>query len=94
VADGNGLPIAVGIASGQLAECRLVRSVLSARFLEEVPQRRIGDKAYDSNQLDAERLAEYGIEMIAPHNPTHRKTQVDPFYATADAGRSNDSSRG
>jgi transposase len=75
VADGNGLPIAVGIASGQLAECRLVRSVLSARFLQEVPERLIGDKAYDSNQLDAELLADYGIEMIAPHNPTHRKTQ-------------------
>jgi transposase len=31
--------------------------------------------AYDSNPLDARLLAERGIEMIAPHNPT-RKTKT------------------
>jgi len=35
----------------------------------------IGDRAYDSNQLDAE-LAELGVDMIAPHHPKRRlKTQ-------------------
>jgi transposase len=36
--------------------------------------RLIGDKAYDSNKLDTA-LRKRGIEMIAPHNPTHAKTQ-------------------
>lgn len=35
----------------------------------------IGDRAYDSDELDSE-LRDYGVEMIAPHNPTRkRKTQ-------------------
>jgi transposase len=40
------------------------------------PERLIGDKAYDSDLL-AERLAERGIELIAPHrsNRTKPKTQ-------------------
>ena len=40
------------------------------------PEHLIGDKAYDSDPLDA-RLAEQGIELIAPHraNRTRLKTQ-------------------
>jgi transposase len=40
------------------------------------PEHLIGDKAYDSDPLDA-RLAEQGIELIAPHhaNRTRPKTQ-------------------
>lgn len=34
----------------------------------------IGDRAYDSDGLDAE-LAPLGVELIAPHNPT-RKTKT------------------
>jgi transposase len=36
----------------------------------------IGDKAYDSNGLDAE-LAAIGVEMIAPHNPTRKHRTQD-----------------
>ena len=74
VADRNGLPVAIGIASGQRHETQLVHDTLAGRFLKKLPKRLIGDKAYDSNRLDAE-LAKRGVEMIAPHNPTHPKTQ-------------------
>lgn len=75
VADRHGLPIAVGIASGQRHEAKLVIDTLAGRFLKKLPERLIGDMAYDSNPLDAE-LRELGVEMIAPHNPTRRtKTQ-------------------
>jgi transposase len=75
VADRHGLPIAVGIASGQRNEVTLVVETLKQRFLKELPRRLIGDRAYDSNGLDAQ-LAAMGVEMIAPHNPTHtNKTQ-------------------
>ena len=47
---------------------------MSSRFVEEKPQNLIGDKAYDSNKLDAEMAAE-GIEMIAPNHVTRQKTQ-------------------
>ncbi len=76
VADRNGLPIAVGIASGERAECQLVVDTLAARFVKPLPERLIGDMAYDSDPLDAE-LANSGVDMIAPHNPTRRRLTQD-----------------
>ena len=35
----------------------------------------IGDKAYDSDSLDKNLLAKYGIEMIAPNRRNRGKTQ-------------------
>ena len=75
VADRHGLPVALGIASGERHETRNVIDTLKARFVRPLPQRLIGDKAYDSDGLDAE-LAALGVEMIAPHHPKRRtKTQ-------------------
>ncbi len=75
VADRHGLPLAVDVASASPAEVKLVISTLEARFLPELPQRLIGDKAYDSDPLAAE-LAEGDIELIAPHRSNRKvKTQ-------------------
>lgn len=75
IADRNGLPIAIHIASGQRHEVPLVLPTLNSRFILERPERMIGDCAYDSDGLDAA-LADVGIEMIAPHHPRRRhKTQ-------------------
>ena len=51
---------------------KLVEPTLQSSFVDEKPQRLIGDGAYDSDPLDA-RLAEQGIEMIAPHRRNRRK---------------------
>ena len=40
---------------------------LAGSFLDEIPARLIGDKAYDSDPLDRMLQDEYGIEMIAPN---------------------------
>ena len=75
VADRHGLPLAVDVASASPAEVRLVRKTLDVRFIEELPERLIGDKAYDSDALAAE-LASAGIELIAPHRRNRKvKTQ-------------------
>jgi transposase len=74
MADRHGLPVACGIASGQRHEAQLVKGLLDSRFVEEKPQNLIGDKAYDSNKLDAEMAAE-GVEMIAPNHVTRKRTQ-------------------
>ena len=50
---------------------------LDERFVDEQPQRLIGDKAYDSDVLDQRLLAERGIEMIAPHRKNRRQTTQD-----------------
>jgi transposase len=76
VVDRHGLPVAVGIASGQRHETKLVRRTLEQRFLKALPVRLIGDMAYDSDGLDAE-LALRGIEMIAPHHPKRKKKTQD-----------------
>jgi transposase len=72
VADAAGIVIAVDIDSASPHEVGLVESTLKARFVEELPERLIGDRAYDSDPLD-ERLAEQGIEMIAPHRKNRKK---------------------
>jgi transposase len=41
----------------------------------QTPQRVIGDKAYDCDQLD-EALAERGIELIAPHRANRKPENV------------------
>lgn len=76
VADGAGLPIAVGIECGQRNEQKLVVPTLDQRFIAELPERLIGDKAYDSDPLDAE-LRAMGIEMISPHHPNRRRKTQD-----------------
>jgi len=53
-----------------------VEDVLAASFIDKLPARLIGDKAYDSDPLDQKLAAEYGIEMIAPNRRKRkRKTQ-------------------
>jgi len=45
-------------------------------FVRQLPERLIGDNAYDSDRLDKE-LARRGVELIAPHRRTRnsgRKT--------------------
>lgn len=59
----------MGIASGERNEQTLVLDTLKARFVAQLPQKLIGDKAYDSDPLDAE-LAKQGIDMIAPNLST------------------------
>ena len=71
VVDGHGLPVAIDVASASPAEVRLVTSTLQARFVPELPERLIGDKAYDSDAL-AEELAQHGIELIAPNRKNRR----------------------
>ena len=77
VADGAGLPLAVRIASASPHEVTLVEATLDACFAPELPVRLIGDRAYDSDALDARLEAERGIELIAPHRSTRRHVTQD-----------------
>ena len=72
VADGNGLPLAVYAASAGPHEVSLVEDTLAEVLTAERPERLIGDKAYDSDPLDAELAAE-GIELIAPHRSNRKR---------------------
>lgn len=74
IADGNGLPLAFRTESASPAEVRLVTATLEERIIAEVPQKLVGDKAYDSDALDKQLMQEYGTEMIAPN----RKGRTSP----------------
>lgn len=74
ITDASGLPIAVHVASASPHEVTLVHDTLDATFGFDQPTRLIGDRAYDSDALDAE-LASEGIEMIAPNRRNRSKTQ-------------------
>ena len=61
-----GLPVAVDTAPANRAECHLVQQLFDFMLPTTVPERIIGDKAYDSDALDAQ-VADCGSVMIAPH---------------------------
>lgn len=72
--DSFGLPIAVGTTSARPHEITLVDDTLDACFLENVPEKIIGDRAYDSDKLDKRLAEERGVEMIAPHKNNRVKS--------------------
>jgi len=78
IADSHGLPLAICAESASPAEVKLVTQTLEQRFVADVPEKLVGDKAYDSDRLDAEVLEGFGAEVIAPHSRGRRadnKTQ-------------------
>jgi transposase len=74
ISDGHGLPLAVYVASASPHETKLVEATLNERFFADLPQRLIGDRAYDSDRLDERLMKHYGIEMIAPHTSMRTRT--------------------
>ena len=80
VVEAHGVPVALTLDSANPHEVKLVEQTLEARFVEDKPDRLIGDNAYDSDGLDA-RLALGGMEMIAPprHNRKNRTQDGRPL---------------
>ena len=76
IVDREGLPLSVSTHPANHHEVTLVQLSLDFYMIEATPEHLIGDKAYDSDPLDAELEAE-GVEMIAPHrkNRTRATTQ-------------------
>ncbi len=72
--DAFGLPIAIDATSARPHEVTLVDDTLDACFLENVPDKVIGDRAYDSDKLDERLAKERGVELIAPHRKNRVKS--------------------
>jgi hypothetical protein len=60
-------------------ESQLVEGILGHSFLDTLPARLIGDKAYDSDRLDRTLAARYGIEMIASRRTPEPDAGRSPF---------------
>ena len=74
ITDGHGLPLGACVTNASPHEVTLVDETLDAVWTEHLPDRLIGDKAYDSDALDARLLDERGVEMISPH----RSNRIQP----------------
>ena len=76
IVDRHGLPLAISTHAANHQEGTLVQLTFEFYMIEAKPDYLIGDRAYDSEQLDKE-LRQDGIEMIAAHrrNRVKAKTQ-------------------
>ena len=72
ITEKRGRPISVLIASASDHEVRLVEGTLDVCVVSELPAVLIGDKAYDSDPLDAS-LGCRGIDKVAPHKRNRKK---------------------
>ena len=75
--DGAGLPLAVGIASASPHEVKVLEATLDDSLLDELPERLIGDKAYDSDKLDERLWDERGVKLNRP-TPSGSQTACHP----------------
>lgn len=73
IVDARGLPMAVDTMSASPHESQLVQRLFDFMLSDQMPERLIGDKAYDCDELGYE-LGEQGIELIAPHRG-HRRPE-------------------
>lgn len=76
IADAFGLPVAIDIQSASPHEVKLVETTIKSRFIRQLPERLIGDKAYDSDPLDQRLRLQYGTELIAPHKANRKKPKT------------------
>jgi transposase len=76
IADAAGLPVAVHVESASPHEVTLVEATIDNSFTRFAPDRLIGDKAYDSDNLDQQLYEQRGVEMIAPHRNKRRKQKT------------------
>ena len=75
IAAATSLPLAVNVDSASPHESQLLDETLAGSFLDELPARLIGDKAYDSDALDERLQREWDIDLIAPNRENRRQTQ-------------------
>jgi len=75
IVDRHGLPLSVSTHAANHHEVTLVQLSFDFYMIETKPEHLIGDKAYDSDDLD-DKLKREGVELIAPHRSNRKlKTQ-------------------
>ena len=67
ISDRSGLPVSIVLAAANPHEVRLVETTITQRFTRKVPRILIGDRAYDSDQLDGFLRERFGVRLVAPH---------------------------
>lgn len=77
IADHLGLPLSISIADGNRHDVVLTEDALDEAFVDTLPPRLIGDRAWDSGKAEQMLADERNIELIAPkrrgQRPSKRK---------------------
>lgn len=73
LSDAQGVPLAVHACSATPHEVTLVEKTFDACVTKYLPQKVVGDMAYDSDKLDEKLAKERGVELIAPHKSNRVK---------------------
>jgi transposase len=76
VVDGQGLPVGKQLVSASPHETKFIEATIDDSFAPAKVQRLIYDRAADSNAL-RQQLADRGIDLIAPENPTRKRHVQD-----------------
>ena len=75
IVEKHGYPISLHVTSASPAEVKLVEITIDSLKVPEMPHCLIGDKAYDSDQLDKQLKDKYNIQLIAPNRKNRQKSQ-------------------
>ena len=73
LANGDGLPLAVTIDGGNRHDVVLTDRTLDSAFVDELPPKLIGDRAWDSGKHERQLADERNIELIAPQKSGRRR---------------------
>ena len=72
----EGLPIALRLHEAARHEVTLAFALVQNCWTQELPERVIGDKAYDSDPFDDQMWQECGVEVIAPQRENRKKAKT------------------
>lgn len=72
-----GLPTSVYIESASPHEVTLVGDTLDESFIDQEPVQMVGDKGFDSDNLDDTLYCERGLEFIAPERCNKKERRHD-----------------
>ena len=73
LSDAQGVPLAVYACSATPHEVTLVEKTFDACVTKYLPQKVVGDRAYDSDKLDKKLADERNVELVAPHKSNRVK---------------------
>ena len=76
IADVAGFPVSAHIESASPHEVKWVEATIDSGFTQYAPNKLIGDKAYDSDELDQRLLNERNVERVAPHRSGRKKRKT------------------
>lgn len=75
IVDRDGLPVSITVGRGSCHDVVLTEKTIDSAFVDELPAKLIGDKAWDSKKHQRLLAEERNIELIAPKRRGKRSSK-------------------